>query len=172
MSHADWFRARFAGDVASGRLHVMEGDGAAMLERLDDASIDVFYVDADHSYECVRRELEVIARKVKPDGYIVLDDYILVEHLHATHLIGVIYAAHEFMIAHDWALHYFTLQTNTYYQVVLRRADQPPPAVALERECAALRAEVAALRGSTSWRVTAPLRALGGLVAGQARRGS
>ena len=38
-------------------MSVLEGDSAAVLETVDDASLDVVYVDADHGYEAVKREL-------------------------------------------------------------------------------------------------------------------
>jgi hypothetical protein len=168
LTHGDWYRATFAAEVTAGRLVVMEGDSAAMLEQLDDESVDVFYVDAEHSYEAVKHELAIIARKIRPDGYIIMDDYILVEYLNSSNLVGVMYATHEFMIERNWAMQYLALQTNAYYHVVLRQLDQLQPArrrlSELEHETAALRREVELLRASTSWRVTAPLRALGALI--------
>jgi hypothetical protein len=150
LTHIDWFKARFAAEIAAGRMDVLQGDSAEILASLPDNSIDVAYVDADHEYGAVKRDLAALVGKMRPGGAIIMDDYILVEQLHAAHPVGVIYATHEFMIEHGWAMHYLALQTNGFYQVLLRRADQPRPA----------EAEAALLRASTSWRLTAPLRAL------------
>ena len=120
--------------------------------------MDIAYVDADHQFDAVKRDLGVLVRKIRPDGWIMMDDYTLVDQMQAEHLIGVIYATHEFMVEHGWAMHYLALQTNGYYQVVLRRADQPRPA---DPRIGVLETEVAVLKSSTSWRVTAPLRRIG-----------
>lgn len=164
QSHRDWYCARFAGALAEGRMQVMEGDSPEMLARLDDASVDVFYVDGDHSYAGVTRDLAMVARKVKPDGYVIMNDYVLVDQLMAEHAYGVIYATHEFMLQHGWSMQYFVLQTNMFCDVVLRKAGLVSPTAdrlaALEQENALLRQEVRLLRESRSWRVTAPLRGL------------
>jgi hypothetical protein len=155
-THREWYEAQFGAEIAAGRMRVLEGDSAAQLETLPDASVDIFYIDADHTLPAVRRDLEVAERKIRPDGWMVINDYILVDQLGAQEPYGVIYATHEFMRAQGWAMHYLALQTSMFCDVVLRRADQPRPGRA---RIAALEEQVAALRASTSWRVTAPLRA-------------
>ncbi len=162
-THAGWFRDAFAADIQAGSMRVLEGDSADQMARLADASAEIIYIDADHTYQAVKRDLAVAIRKIKADGWLILNDYVLVDQLGATEPYGVIYALHEFMLEHGWALHYLALQTNMYCDVVLRRLDVMSPRT-LEAENASLRQEVALLRRSTSWRVTAPLRALGGLL--------
>ena len=167
-THAEWYRARFADELAAGRMSMLQGESAEQIATLPDAGVDVFYVDGDHRYPGIRRDLDALARKIRPDGWLVLNDYIMVEELGAAEPCGVIYAAHEFMLQHGWAMQYLALQTSMFCDVVLRRADlvrRPDEAqvAALSAENARLRDEVAALRASTSWRATAPLRALGRL---------
>ena len=99
----------------------------AGLEQLDDTSVDVFYIDGDHTHAAVQRDLAVAARKIRPDGYLVINDYILVDQLAVTEPYGVIYATNEFMIANDWAMQYFAFQTSMFCDVVLRRADRWRP---------------------------------------------
>ena len=161
LTHAEWYRREFAAEISAGRMEVFEGDSAAVLSQLPDGVIDIAYLDADHSYAAVKRDLAALQSKMADDGWIIVDDYILVEQLHATSVIGVIYATHEFMIEHGWAMHYLALQTNGYYQVLLRRTHVPRP---VSRHAAVLQNEVAQLRRSTSWRMTAPLRWLRGQV--------
>jgi hypothetical protein len=156
-SHKDWYAQKFAREIDAGVLRLLPGNSDAVLNALPDQSIDIALVDADHSYDGVKRDLDALASKIRPDGTIIIDDYILVEQLNANYLIGVIYATHEFMIEHGWAMHYLALQPRGYYRVLLRRVDQPPPRNARIDE---LMQEVALLRNSTSWRITAPLRQL------------
>jgi SAM-dependent methyltransferase len=156
-THADWYATAFAAEIAANRMRILEGDSAGEMEKLADASIDVFYIDADHNYDAVKRDLEVAARKLRPDGWLIVNDYILVDGLGASQPYGVIYATNEFMLSHGFAMQYLALQTNMYCDVVLRRAGRVPD---LHARLTALESENALLRNSTSWRVTAPFRAV------------
>jgi len=184
-THGGFYRDSFAVEIGTGMMTVIEAESDAGIGELDDASVDVFYIDGDHSYEAVRRDLAAAALKVRPDGYLILNDYILVDHLGATIPYGVIYAAHEFMLQQNWGMQFFALQTSMFCDVVLRRKDylRRPDVVmremtalrefgerdkmaaavqvatSMERETIALRREIQALRTSSSWRITAPLRA-------------
>ena len=180
-THADWYRDSFSTRIAAGGMTVIEADSHQGLEQLDDASVDVFYIDGDHTYEAIRRDLAVAIRKIKPDGYLIINDYVMIDQLGAREPYGVIYATHEFMIEHQWAMLYFALQTNMFCDVVLRRAGAPPPPplggvppgqgtksatldrtgvphAAADAEIVSLKQEIAMLRNSTSWRITGPLR--------------
>src|ERR1035441_8353833 len=66
--HADYFRERFASDLAAGRLEMLEGASTVMLATLPDCSVDVFYVDANHSYEAVVGGARGIEKKKKSHG--------------------------------------------------------------------------------------------------------
>ena len=52
-----------------------EGDSGTTIAELPDASVDFAYVDGDHSYAGARRDLFGIFPKVKPGGYIQVNDY-------------------------------------------------------------------------------------------------
>nr|WP_321983700.1 class I SAM-dependent methyltransferase [uncultured Lichenicoccus sp.] len=160
-THLELYRAAFAEAIAAGRMRVLEGDSADRLERLDDASLDVIYIDADHRYEAVRRDLAAARRKIRAEGWIIVNDYLMVAELGATHSYGVVHATNEFMLEHDWGMQYLALQTRMFCDVVLR----PRHAMCDDAaETSALREEVALLRRSTSWRITRPLRAAGRLL--------
>jgi hypothetical protein len=170
-THGAFYRARFADLIAQGRVRVLEGDSAATMATLDDASLDVVYIDADHQYESVKRELAVVRRKIRDDGWIILNDYIMNEAGFSNAAYGVIQATNEFMIAENWEMIYFAFQSYMYCDVVLRKASTAPVPMpdpdafhvghaALAARNAYLEGALAAMRASTSWRITAPLRAL------------
>lgn len=192
-THGEFYRNRFAREIAGGQVEVMEGDSATVISSLPDGSVDVFYVDADHTYEGVRRDLEAILPKIKPDGWIVMNDYTSAEIGFSNETYGVIQATNEFMITHGWEMVYFALAWIMYCDVCLRKASSAPDkalpkidartahlATVLEGSGAfnrrlsedkplleALRGQVANLenalstiRQSSSWRITAPLRAI------------
>lgn len=120
-SHAEFYRDRFAEPIAAGKMRVLEGDSALALERLDEKSVDLFYVDADHSYEAVCRDLAVIKRKVKDTGLIIMNDYTMADVVGSGEPYGVIHATNEFMVAEQWEMTYFALQGWMYCDVVLRK---------------------------------------------------
>lgn len=170
-THGAFYRARFADLIAQGRVRVLEGDSAATMATLDDASLDVVYIDADHQYESVKRELAVVRRKIRDDGWIILNDYIMNEAGFSNAPYGVIQATNEFMIAENWEMIYFAFQSYMYCDVVLRKASTAPVPMPepgrvhvdhaeLAARNAGLEQALAAMRASTSWRITAPLRAL------------
>ena len=162
-SHEDMFRARFAHELSSGMIAILSGDSAVKLATLPDESVDVVYIDADHHYEPVRQDLAEARRKVRRDGWIIVNDYIMVDTLNATTPYGVVHATNEFMIEHGWGMQYLALQTRMYCDVVLRPLHCLPGRAmrsdGLEAENDLLRGELLALRNSRSWRMTAPMRA-------------
>lgn len=194
-THLQCFQERFADAINDGTLSLLEGDSAARLAALDDDSLDIVYVDADHGYGSVRRDLAALRPKVRPDGWIILNDYVMSEAIAGGGEYGVVHATNEFMITHDWEMIYFAFQVWMYCDVVLRRRTDAPVAVpepgAVERYCARLEASNARLEASngqleasnadlrgaletvyasTSWRITGPLRALGRSLPGGAGR--
>ncbi len=110
-THGDFYRSRFAAEIASGQVEILRGDSAAAIAGLPDESVDVFYVDADHTYEGVRRDLDALLPKIKPDGLIVLNDYIPAEIGFSNLPYGIIQATNEFMVAHGWEMTYFAFAT-------------------------------------------------------------
>jgi hypothetical protein len=129
QTHGDSYRAKFAPQIAAGLVEVLEGDSATVMETLPDASIDVFYVDADHGYEGVKRDLDVIRRKIRPDGTIIMNDYTFLENVGSKNEYGVIQATHEFMLAEDWEMTYLALERHMFCDVALRKW-RPGPAAA------------------------------------------
>ncbi|HEX3400664.1 MAG TPA: class I SAM-dependent methyltransferase [Acetobacteraceae bacterium] len=177
-THGEFFRNRFADLIAQGKMQVLEDDSVAALAMLADASLDIVYLDADHSYDAVRRELAMVRRKIKDDGLIMLNDYIMSDAGLSNAVYGVIHATNEFMITENWEMIYFAFHSQMYCDVVLRKASTPPapmldgrPAdphglallrrnAELEARNAALERELEIVRASTSWRITGPLRAI------------
>jgi len=66
---------RFSDAISRGQvvLHRMNSDVAAAS--FTDHYFDWIYIDGNHLYEFVKSDLETYSRKVKPQGYILGDDY-------------------------------------------------------------------------------------------------
>jgi len=63
---------RFAGDP---RIVVHRLDSEAAAHHLADVTFDWVYIDGDHSYEAVRKDLELWAPRIRPGGVLAGDDY-------------------------------------------------------------------------------------------------
>ena len=66
---------RFAAQVRSGVVVVHRCESAAVAQHFEDDYFDWVYIDGNHLYEYVQRDLEILAPKVKRGGLIAGDDY-------------------------------------------------------------------------------------------------
>lgn len=57
------------------RITLYASDSAKFLQSVPDNTYDVIYIDGDHSYEGVLRDITLALQKVKPNGYIMGNDY-------------------------------------------------------------------------------------------------
>ncbi len=111
---------RFAREIADGRVVVRRGLSWEVLESFPDHTFDLVYIDADHSYPAVRRDLLAALAKTKPGGHIALNDYTCFDHL-AMAEIGTVAAVNEICHSHDLDVVFFALQPQMFCDVVLRQ---------------------------------------------------
>jgi hypothetical protein len=67
--------ARFRGPIDAGLVVVRRSRSLDAATAFEDESLDWVYIDADHSYEGVKNDLDAYFRTVKPGGFIAGDDY-------------------------------------------------------------------------------------------------
>jgi cephalosporin hydroxylase len=123
MDHRSFYEKRFSSEAESGRLTILEGNSADKLEELCDKSVDVFYLDEDHSYAAVKADLAVIRRKIAPGGTIVMNDYTLFDQK-TMRPYGVIQAANEFMIECGWEMIFFAFHPEMFCDIAIRELRQ------------------------------------------------
>lgn len=56
-------------------VEIHRGRSENILERFDDGSLDWIYIDGNHYYEYVYRDIELSLRKVRSGGLVTGDDY-------------------------------------------------------------------------------------------------
>lgn len=119
-THRTHFERRFAREIAAGVVHVHEGDSSRELEKQPDSTYDVIYIDGDHSLEGVTRDAYVSARKIKPDGVLVFNDYIMLDYINRVPY-GVVRVVNDFCVDRGWQVLYFALQYALYCDIALCR---------------------------------------------------
>ena len=120
MSHYDYFRKKFFASIEAGVTDLMAGDSVSSLAKLPKNFADVIYLDSDHTYEHVVKELEIAKDVVKDDGVIVLNDYIAHDH-YRNMPYGVTAAGTEFMIREGWEAIYFALHPQMFCDLIIRK---------------------------------------------------
>jgi hypothetical protein len=69
---------RFKSNISSGQVEVVRGFSDELSEQFSDEYFDWVYIDGNHLYEFVKKDLELYYQKTKTGGYITGDDYGLV----------------------------------------------------------------------------------------------
>ena len=103
-----------------GVLKIHEADSAKALSQFPSAYFDWIYIDAQHTYEGVKRDIEQSKAALKPDGLLVFNDYIYWSHLELMPY-GVVQAVNELCLSEGWEIIYITLCGHMYNDVVLRK---------------------------------------------------
>lgn len=89
-------RAKFVNEIKSGVVstHRLPSEQAAAL--FMDEYFDWVYIDGDHQYECVKRDLENFYPKLKGGGFLICDDY----DSRGWWGDGILNAVHGFLLSH------------------------------------------------------------------------
>lgn len=115
-----FIRQRFQKEIESEQVFIRRGYSWDMLAKYPDHYFDWIYVDAGHDYASVKKDLAQAIRKVKAEGHVVMNDYIMFDHLAMTEY-GVVQATNELCIEHNWEFVYFAFHPNLFCDVVLQK---------------------------------------------------
>ena len=100
-------RQRLRRGVRQGRVVIHQGFSVPMLATFSDHFFDWIYIDANHTCESVRADLEACLSKVRPGGIIAGHDYINTTYWKDLNY-GVVEAVDEFCAEHNWEIIYLT----------------------------------------------------------------
>jgi hypothetical protein len=95
--------ARFAAEIATGRVMLHRGYSVPVLRTFPDAYFDWIYIDANHTYDAVSSELAAAMPKIKPGGVIAGHDYIDSPYWRNRNF-GVVEAVNEFCVEQGWEI--------------------------------------------------------------------
>lgn len=107
--------------LPSDRVMYHRGDTGQILANFPPDFFDWIYVDADHSFEGVQRDIRSCADKVKPGGLLVFNDFAHIDPSLGRY--GVHRAVMEFVNEARWKLRFFAYEVSGLYDVAIQRPD-------------------------------------------------
>jgi hypothetical protein len=98
LSHVEFYKQRFQDRP---QVEIEPGDSGQTLPRYADHTFDMIYIDANHTYEAVKADTEIAKKKIKRDGVLMFNDYMMYDH-NAHFAYGVVQAVNELVVAEGW----------------------------------------------------------------------
>jgi hypothetical protein len=119
MTHRQFYEREMArfGDIVA----PVEGLTKDTLPKYTDRSFDFVYVDANHFYEQVKVDAACAAEMVSQDGFLVFNDYTLIEPEYYTPH-GVVPVVNDLVVNHGWIICGYALEEYLFCDIALRRA--------------------------------------------------
>jgi len=115
-THLEYYQGRFPGK----NIKFVQGDSREGLLQFPDAYFDMIYIDGDHTYEGVRRDTEAALMKIKPDGTLVFNDYILYDW-NVGDFYGTVPIVNELVMAHQFEVIAFAFERTMFNDIAIRR---------------------------------------------------
>jgi hypothetical protein len=98
---------------------VVEGRSEETLRNYTDRSFDLVYVDGDHNYDGVKVDAELAAEMTADSGFLVFNDYVLIDHNNAAY--GIVPAVNDLAVNHGWHVVGYALNHGLYCDIALQR---------------------------------------------------
>ena len=103
-----------------GNVKYYVGDSSENMATMPDEYFDVIYIDADHSFDGVWKDLMQAIKKIKPCGYIVCNDYTIFDPIQMSPY-GVYSAVNRFVNENNFRFEFIALAPFGFHDVAIRR---------------------------------------------------
>ena len=120
MTHFEFYKNRMS--KIDCKIEISKGFSWEELSKFPDNYFDYIYLDADHSYDSVKKDLYQIDRKIRKEGLIQINDYAFFNILGFVPY-GVKRAVNELIIEGDYEMIYFCLDRNDLFDVVIKKVN-------------------------------------------------
>ena len=110
----------FQEGIENGTVELHEGDSSTILGSFPEEYFDWIYIDADHAYEGVCKDIDRGYTKLKSDGMMIFNDY---TNWSVCEIMpyGVAKAVNEFCIANNWEIVFLALQSFGYHDIAIKK---------------------------------------------------
>ena len=105
------------------RVRAIAGPSEQIMRRFPDEHFDWVYIDSDHSYVGVSKDITAAAPKVKPGGFLIFNDFAHVDPFLGRY--GVQRAVTEFATKSRWPFVWFAYSPAGLYDVALQKPGGP-----------------------------------------------
>ncbi len=119
-THEEFYAEKFESEISNGIVHLKKGLSWDILAEFQDLFFDVIYIDAGHTYDSVKKDAALASRKIKHDGFLIFNDYIMFDYI-VNEPYGVVQVVNELCVHENFEMIYFALQQHMFCDVVLRR---------------------------------------------------
>lgn len=102
------------------RVTLHKGDSSTELGKVEEGYFDLIYIDADHSYEGVRKDADEAKVKIRRGGILVFNDYTLWSMLQMMPY-GVIQNVNRLCVEEGFEVIAYSFQFQGYPDVAIRR---------------------------------------------------
>jgi Methyltransferase domain len=103
-----------------GKVRYYVGDSSESMAKMPDEYFDVIYIDADHTFDGVWKDLMQAIKKIKPCGYIVCNDYTNFDPI-TLFPYGVYSAVNQFANENNFRFEFIALAPFGFHDVAIRR---------------------------------------------------
>ena len=115
------FAPDFLSEKIGKRVFIHSGDSATIMEEVFcDDYFDVIYIDADHTYDGVSKDISAAKKKIKPGGLMAFNDYMNWSPLESREY-GVMRAVNELIVSARWPVVMFAFHDLGYHDIVVQR---------------------------------------------------
>lgn len=90
------------------------------LQKIPDSFFDLIYVDAAHAYDEVKEDAKLSSRKLKHDGIIIFNDYIMYDPFVKAEY-GIVPVVNEMVVNQGWKVIGFALQKDMFCDIAIQR---------------------------------------------------
>ncbi len=116
LSHEEFYNNRFKGKNA----RTAKGDSSAKLREFPDHYFDLLYIDGAHTYEGVKADVDAALLKIKPNGILVFNDYIMYDWNVPT-FYGIVPIVNRIIVEQGWEVIGFALEQFMFCDIAIRK---------------------------------------------------
>lgn len=121
-SGIDTVMQNFEDEIKMELVEIKRGFSFDVLYQFEEESIDIVYIDTDHSYDTTWKELQICSQKVKKNGFICGHDY--TKYNTSSRIdYGVYDAVNRFCVEYEYEIIYLTLESNGLNSFALKKIE-------------------------------------------------